>query len=75
MSLMMETRAVSRNVGDIPYRPIPAPHFKVIILEFRSLMYEVKWVSCHHDIARIQVANGRYDLQIWRSAANILTKQ
>jgi hypothetical protein len=31
--------------------------------------------SCHHIIARPQVADGRDGLQIWRVAANILTKQ
>jgi hypothetical protein len=34
-----------------------------------------KWVPCHHDIVRPQVADGREGLQIWRVAANILNKQ
>jgi hypothetical protein len=32
----------------------------------------VRWVPCHHGMARPQVADGGNDLQIWRVAANIL---
>jgi hypothetical protein len=32
-------------------------------------------VSCHHGMARPQVADGGNGLQIWRVAANILNKQ
>jgi hypothetical protein len=35
----------------------------------------VKWVPCHHGMARPQVADGEDGLQIWRVAANILNKQ
>jgi hypothetical protein len=35
----------------------------------------VKWVLCHHDMVRPQVAEGGKGLQIWRVAANILNKQ
>jgi hypothetical protein len=35
----------------------------------------VKWVPCHHGMARPQVADGGDGLQIWRGAANILNKQ
>jgi hypothetical protein len=35
----------------------------------------VKWVPCHHGMARPQVADGGDGLQIWRVAANILNKQ
>jgi hypothetical protein len=35
----------------------------------------VKWVACHHGMARLQVANGGDDLQIWRVGANMLNKQ
>jgi hypothetical protein len=34
----------------------------------------VKWVPCHHGMARPQVADGGEGLQIWRAAANILNK-
>jgi hypothetical protein len=34
----------------------------------------VRWVPCHHGMARPQVADGD-GLQIWRVAANILNKQ
>jgi hypothetical protein len=35
----------------------------------------VKWVPCHHGMARPQVAVGGEGLQIWRVAASILNKQ
>jgi hypothetical protein len=35
----------------------------------------VKWVPCHHDMARPQVADGGDGLQMLRVAANILNKQ
>jgi hypothetical protein len=31
--------------------------------------------SCHHGMARVQVADGGDALQFWREAANILNKQ
>jgi hypothetical protein len=37
--------------------------------------YHVRWVPCHHSMALSQVAGGGDGLQIWRVAANILTKQ
>jgi hypothetical protein len=38
-------------------------------------MTHVRWVPCHHSLARPQVADGGDGLQIWRVAANILNKQ
>jgi hypothetical protein len=35
----------------------------------------VRWVPCHHGMARPQVADGGKGLQIRRVAANILNKQ
>jgi hypothetical protein len=35
----------------------------------------VRWVPCHHDMARPQVADGGDTLQFWRAAANIFNKQ
>jgi hypothetical protein len=35
----------------------------------------VRWVPCHHGMARPQVADGGDTLQLWREAANILNKQ
>jgi hypothetical protein len=37
--------------------------------------FHVRWVPCHHGMARPQVADGGDGLQIWRVAANILNKQ
>jgi hypothetical protein len=38
-------------------------------------MIHVRWVPCHHGMARPQVADGGDALQFWREAANILNKQ
>jgi hypothetical protein len=35
----------------------------------------IRWVACHHGMARPQVADGGDCLQIWRITANILNKQ
>jgi hypothetical protein len=35
----------------------------------------VRWVPCHHGVARPRVADGGDSLQFWRVAANILNKQ
>jgi hypothetical protein len=35
----------------------------------------VRWVLCHHDMARPQVADGGDAFQFWRAAENILNKQ
>jgi hypothetical protein len=34
----------------------------------------VRWVPCHHGMARPQVADGGDSLQFWRVAANMLNK-
>jgi hypothetical protein len=39
------------------------------------MSFHVKWVPCHHGVARPQVADRGDGLQIWRVAANILNKQ
>jgi hypothetical protein len=38
-------------------------------------IWYVRWVPCHHGMARPQVADGGDALQLWREAANILNKQ
>jgi hypothetical protein len=40
-----------------------------------SFLFHVRWVPCHHGMARPQVADGVDSLWIWRVAANILNKQ
>jgi hypothetical protein len=35
----------------------------------------VRWVPCHHGMARPQVADGADSLQFWRVVANMLNKQ
>jgi hypothetical protein len=42
---------------------------------YAFLVSHVRWVPCHHGMARPQVADGGNGLQIWRVAANILNKQ
>jgi hypothetical protein len=39
------------------------------------MLIHVRWVFCHHGMARSQVADGGDALQLWREAANILNKQ
>jgi hypothetical protein len=40
-----------------------------------KIRISVRWVPCHHGMARSQVADGGDALQVWRVAANILNKQ
>jgi hypothetical protein len=40
-----------------------------------AISYHVKWVHCHHGMARPQVAERGDGLQIWRVAVNMLNKQ
>jgi uncharacterized membrane protein len=47
----------------------------IIIIIIMSLPSPVRWVSCHHGMARPQVADGGDALHLWRAAANILNKQ
>jgi hypothetical protein len=49
--------------------------FCLSILETEGKDTHVKWVPCHHGMARPQVADGGDGLQIWRVSANILNKQ
>jgi hypothetical protein len=49
-------------------------HHKKIKLLNKCFIH-VKWVPCHHGMARPQVADGGEGLQIWRVAANMLNKQ
>jgi hypothetical protein len=39
------------------------------------ISYHVRWVPCHHGMARPQVADGGDSLQFWRVATNMLNKQ
>jgi hypothetical protein len=43
--------------------------------DVNMIAYHVKWLPCHHCMARPQAADGGDSLQIWRVAANILNKQ
>jgi hypothetical protein len=40
-----------------------------------NVLTHVRWVPCHHGMARPQVVDGGDALQFWRAAANILNKQ
>jgi hypothetical protein len=49
-----------------------------VVLELLRLNFfsnQVKWVHCHHVMARPRVADRGDGLQIWRVVANILNKQ
>jgi hypothetical protein len=52
---------------------IPRKHnlFRQII----ECIFHVKWVHCHHGMARPRVAERGDGLQIWRAAANMLNKK
>jgi hypothetical protein len=50
-------------------------YFGDIFLKKKIFLFHVRWVPCHHDIVRPQVADGGDGLQIRRVAANILNKQ
>jgi hypothetical protein len=43
--------------------------------DHHGLMRHVRWVPCHHGIARPQVADGGDALQVWMVAANILNNK
>jgi hypothetical protein len=40
----------------------------------RPQVADVRWVPCHHGMARPQVADGEDTLHVWMVAANILNK-
>jgi hypothetical protein len=42
------------------------------VLVYVVVWFYVRWVPCHHGMARPQVADGGDALQLWREAANIL---
>jgi hypothetical protein len=50
-------------------------YLKIVLDTALSNTIHVRWVPCHHGMARPQVADGGDGLQIWRVAANILNKQ
>jgi hypothetical protein len=45
------------------------------IIKILMIYTQIRWVPCHHGMARPQVVDGGDSLQIWRVAANILNKQ
>jgi hypothetical protein len=45
------------------------------VTQLYNLEGSVRWVPCHHSMARPQVADGGNTLQVWRVAANTLNKQ
>jgi hypothetical protein len=46
-----------------------------MFFELECSYSHVRWVPCHHGMARPQVADGGDALLFWRVAANILNKQ
>jgi hypothetical protein len=47
----------------------PKYHMKILLGDFNA--NHVRWVPCHHGMARPQVADGGDSLQFWKVAANI----
>jgi hypothetical protein len=48
--------------------------FLALIFMCNGLLHHVKWVHCHHGMARPRVADRGDGLQILRVAANMLNK-
>jgi hypothetical protein len=63
----------SVRIQNYYYEWLWEPQMKFIWRDTRS--YHVRWVPCHHGMARPQVADGGDALPFWREAANILNKQ
>jgi hypothetical protein len=61
---------ISAHLLAIYYLRNKVPNFIVF-----DLPCHVKWVPCHHGMARPRVADSGDGLQIWRVAANMLNKQ
>jgi hypothetical protein len=49
--------------------------FSARVSKCEDVESHVRWVPCHHSMARPQVVDGGNTLQVWRVAANILKKQ
>jgi hypothetical protein len=62
-------------VSTVPTLKIHSPvsTWKFTVYSFH--LFHVKWVHCHHGMARPRVADRGDGFQIWRVAANILNKQ
>jgi hypothetical protein len=43
----------------------------VCLKHVKIIRYHFRWDTCHHGMARPQVADGAEGLQIWRVAASI----
>jgi hypothetical protein len=60
----------------IPRRTPTLKNYAPANVEFSSIGFShVKWVPCHHGMARLQAADGGDALHVWSVAANILNKQ
>jgi hypothetical protein len=47
----------------------------LLLLLLLLLLFHVRWVPCHHGMARPRVEDGGTASKLWRLAANILKKQ
>jgi hypothetical protein len=85
-SMQVKMSTSDQNIADskfcihimlLPCEP-PVPHvsFRFNCQDsIRDLSPHMRWVSCHHGMARPQVADGGDGRQILRVAANLLNKQ
>jgi hypothetical protein len=74
----------ARLIQSVPSHPISLTSILILSTHLRlgllsstpcSQTHHVRWVPCHHGMARPQVADGGDALQVWWVAANILNKQ
>jgi len=71
-------RAASNSQHNLPHALVPGKVLRLFMLiQTMALLasvlpVHVRWVNCHHGMARPQVADGGEGLQIWKVAANIL---
>jgi hypothetical protein len=58
--------------GNLPDKCLPIRTLRQVSFKHILMLTHVKWVPCHHGMARPQVANAGHGLQIWRVADNSL---
>jgi hypothetical protein len=63
------------NISNISLKWQPYLLFRFLYNIAIIHIIHVRWVPCHHGMARPQFVDGRDGLQVWRVTAHILSKQ